>query len=153
LEINSIENSSTQGAIAKTVIIALTASAFEEERVNILSAGCDDFISKPFRESVLFDKMAQHLGVRYLFEEENHPALSQPATIPRQLIPEDISVMPTEWIAQLHQAVLCANDQEILKLIEQIPSPEASLAYALKELVNNFRLDLLFDLTQSFINE
>ncbi|WP_199321139.1 PAS domain S-box protein [Microcoleus sp. FACHB-831] len=153
LEINSLENSSTQGAIAKTVIIALTASAFEEERVNILSAGCDDFISKPFRESVLFDKMAQHLGVRYLFEEENYPPLSQPATIPRQLIPEDISVMPTEWIAQLHQAVLCANDEEILKLIEQIPSPEASLAYALKELVNNFRLDLLFDLTQSFINE
>nr|MDJ0845301.1 PAS domain S-box protein [Crocosphaera sp.] len=37
----------------ETVIIALTASAFEEERNLVLSAGCDDFMRKPFREEVL----------------------------------------------------------------------------------------------------
>lgn len=35
-----------------TVIIALTASALEEERTIILSAGCDDFVRKPFRFSL-----------------------------------------------------------------------------------------------------
>ncbi|HAG82871.1 MAG TPA: hypothetical protein DCL61_17345 [Cyanobacteria bacterium UBA12227] len=52
-----------------TVIIALTASAFEEDYSKILSAGCDDFIYKPFREAVLLDKIAHHLGVRYLYKE------------------------------------------------------------------------------------
>lgn len=33
-----------------TIIIALTASAFQEERGMILSIGCDDLICKPFSE-------------------------------------------------------------------------------------------------------
>ena len=49
-----------------TVIIAITASILEEERAVVLSVGCDDFVRKPLRESVIFEKIAEHLGVRYL---------------------------------------------------------------------------------------
>ena len=49
-----------------TVIIAITTSILEEERAVVLSVGCDDFVRKPLRESVIFEKMALHLGVRYL---------------------------------------------------------------------------------------
>jgi signal transduction histidine kinase/CheY-like chemotaxis protein len=52
-----------------TVIIALTASALEEDKAVILSEGCDDYLRKPFREEDLFDAIARHLGVRYLYEE------------------------------------------------------------------------------------
>lgn len=52
-----------------TVIIGLTASAFEEDLPEVLSAGCDDFIRKPFREEVLLEKIAQYLGVQYLYEQ------------------------------------------------------------------------------------
>lgn len=34
----------------KTAIVAITASVLEEEKAVILAAGCDDFVSKPFRE-------------------------------------------------------------------------------------------------------
>jgi CheY-like chemotaxis protein len=34
-----------------TTVIALTATSLEEERAIVLSAGCDDFIRKPFREA------------------------------------------------------------------------------------------------------
>ncbi|HEY9596278.1 MAG TPA: response regulator, partial [Cyanophyceae cyanobacterium] len=57
-------------SLEKTVIIALTASAFEEERHLILSVGCDDFVRKPFREEIIFEKMAEYLGVRYISEED-----------------------------------------------------------------------------------
>lgn len=53
-----------------TVIIALTASAFEEEQTIVLSEGCDDFVRKPFQEEAIFEKMAEYLGVRYIYEEQ-----------------------------------------------------------------------------------
>jgi CheY-like chemotaxis protein/nitrogen-specific signal transduction histidine kinase len=53
----------------KTVIIAVTASVLDEERGSIYAAGCDDLLCKPFKEQVLFSKLAEHLGVRYLYED------------------------------------------------------------------------------------
>jgi CheY-like chemotaxis protein len=53
---------------SRTPIIALSASALDHERGEILAAGCDDFVAKPFRESTIFDKLQQHLGVRYAHE-------------------------------------------------------------------------------------
>ena len=51
-----------------TPIIALSASALDHERGEILAAGCDDFVAKPFREATIFEKLQQHLGVRYASE-------------------------------------------------------------------------------------
>ena len=53
-----------------TIIIALTANVFEEDREKMLASGCDDFVGKPFKREFLLDKLAQHLGVRYVWEEE-----------------------------------------------------------------------------------
>ncbi|MCZ0903799.1 response regulator, partial [Microcoleus sp. HI-ES] len=52
----------------ETVIIALTATVLEEDREKVLMAGCNDFISKPFQQRELFDKLAQYLGVQYIYE-------------------------------------------------------------------------------------
>ncbi|MCL1465209.1 hybrid sensor histidine kinase/response regulator [Argonema galeatum] len=52
-----------------TAIIALTASVFEEEKAVVLSAGCDDFLRKPFREADIFEVMHKHLGVHYIYDE------------------------------------------------------------------------------------
>jgi signal transduction histidine kinase/DNA-binding NarL/FixJ family response regulator len=135
-----------------TVIIALTASAFDEERAMVLSAGCDDFVRKPFREEVIFEKMAKYLGVRYV-----HADSHQPSEISSQLEEtesyvlraESLNVMPPQWVAQLHQAALCTDEKMIFSLLEQISEESAPLANALADLVNNFRIDKVIDLTQT----
>jgi CheY-like chemotaxis protein len=38
-----------------TIVAALTAHALEEEKERILSAGCDDFVRKPFRLNDTYD--------------------------------------------------------------------------------------------------
>ncbi|AFZ11698.1 multi-sensor hybrid histidine kinase [Crinalium epipsammum PCC 9333] len=53
----------------KTVIVALTASIFEEERIAIMSAGCDDFISKPFQLENIIDCLSDHLQLAYIYEQ------------------------------------------------------------------------------------
>lgn len=137
----------------KTVIIALTASAFEEQREAILSAGCDDFICKPLQEDILFEKIAHHLKVRYIYEEENSPAAFTAPVPPKILKTEDLSVMPRDWVVDLYQAALCVDDSRILELIKQIPETEENLARTLTDLVDNFRIDIIIDLTQASYDE
>ncbi len=55
-----------------TAIIALTASGLEEQKAIILSAGCDYFVRKPFREATIFETMQKHLGVEYIYRIINN---------------------------------------------------------------------------------
>jgi two-component system sensor histidine kinase/response regulator len=126
-------------------IIALTAQAFEEERAAILAAGCDDFVRKPFREEDIFEKMAQHLGLRYVCEELDQPA-GEPA--PVALTPDDLAALPTGWIADLRQAARAGEAEQILELIEQIKKGHAPLAEDLAQLIYEFRFDKIVALTE-----
>ena len=131
-----------------TVVIALTASAFAEERSKALSAGCDDFVTKPFSESVILAKISEHLGVSYITVEEN---LVQ--THLQQEQRTDFNGMSPEWMIQLHEAAIRASDQQIFQLIEQIPQDNQQLAQTLTDLVNKFRYDLIISSTQKAENE
>jgi CheY-like chemotaxis protein len=143
-----------------TVIIALTASAFDEERSVILSAGCDDFVAKPFREQVILDKMTQYLGVRYVYEQQHSSTPSNgelSSTTPGGdthssfvLQPESFQLMPPEWVQELYDAACSIDNELIFCLIEQIPSEIAPLKHAIADLVNNFRCDQIIDLIDVF---
>ncbi|MDJ0601235.1 MAG: PAS domain S-box protein [Crocosphaera sp.] len=138
----------------ETVIIALTASAFEEERNLVLSAGCDDFMRKPFREEVLWEKIAQHLGVQYIYQDLDPQTLSsqhnqQSTAQTTSQLQSLLEKMPPQWIQELHQAALECSDDGILDLVNQIPLDSQPLAIALQEWSENFLFDAVIELTQS----
>jgi two-component system sensor histidine kinase/response regulator len=132
----------------KTVIIALTANAFEEQQQAILKAGCDDFVAKPFQREVLLEKIAHHLRVLYVYEQQETPSVCQPPAPLQAMAPEALTVMPASWVTQLHQAALYADDELMKQLIEQIPLEYDSLRRALRALVDNFRLEQIINLTE-----
>jgi len=133
-----------------TVIVALTASAFEENREMVLSSGCDDFVRKPFREHEIFDTLAHHLGVRFVYDEEGaQPTPAQAVDAGDVLSLETMATVPGDWLARLHQAAVQADADLALDLIEQIRPENGPIADALASLVNNFRFDKLMDLTQA----
>ncbi|HAX80815.1 MAG TPA: hypothetical protein DCY88_34500 [Cyanobacteria bacterium UBA11372] len=123
-----------------TIIIALTASAFEEQQANVLAAGCDDFVRKPFREQVIFDKLAQHLGVEYIYEQPTVENYLTPTNIQIEQL-DGIAEMPSEWIEQVYQAAIAVDGDRISQLIEQIPPNNKNLAKELSTLVYNFCFD------------
>ncbi|MBD1837068.1 MHYT domain-containing protein [Coleofasciculus sp. FACHB-501] len=135
-----------------TIIIALTASVFEEDRQIILSAGCDDFVRKPFREEELLFKMNKYLGVQYLYEEEALPTESRKENLPETSdsdIPLQISTMPSEWIQQLHYAASQGSDFLLLQLLQEIPPENSFVINALTNLVENFQFEQIMELIQS----
>ena len=128
-----------------TYIIALTASTFEEERVIVLSAGCDDFVRKPFRENVLFDKMAQYLGVEYIYAESES---QEKEAIQANFVfePAALEVMPSKWLTQLKEAASELDEDLIADLLAQIPDEHTLLAQALQNKVSDFDFDDIVDL-------
>lgn len=133
---------------SRTKIIAITANAFKNDQEASLQAGCDDYIAKPFSETILFDKMAHYLGVRYQYAEKIQPELSK-LTLSTQLpTAQDLQVMPSEWGTQVHEAALDLDDARLYKLIDTIPADRQELALTLKSLVDNFQFERLIDLTQ-----
>jgi len=135
-----------------TPIIALTASIIEEEQAIVLGAGCDAIVRKPFREEAIWEKMAQFLGVRYIYADSHQPKNDTNATCISVLAPvaqkaESLTVMPTEWVVQLHHAATQLNAEQIRALITQIPEKYTSLAKALQHKVNNFDFDQILNLT------
>ncbi|MEH2055012.1 MAG: response regulator [Nostoc sp.] len=129
------------------VIIALTAYAFEEDYTTSIQAGCNDHITKPFLEAILFERIAHYLGVRYCYREEALPGLDQQTLLQKPLTAKDLQIMSPEWMIQVHQAALDLNDGELYNLITQIPNQEQFLANALKYLVKNFDLEAIATLT------
>ena len=126
-----------------TVIIALTASALEEEKTLMLSAGCDDFVRKPFRASLIFDKLADYLGVIYLYESKNYnyDDIDQ-KPIDLNVLASNLQVSlperPYSWTAQLYQAAMLADNDLMFELIKDIPSSNIVLSQTLISLMDNF---------------
>jgi PAS domain S-box-containing protein len=136
----------------ETVILALTASVFEDERPQAIAAGCNDFIRKPFREEELFAKMAYYLGVRYRYESID--PISIPEATPADLTAALLLIdrMPAEWRSQLHQAATQVDGEQILRSIDLIPPEYAPLALAIVDLMNHYRFDRIVELTRSSSN-
>ena len=149
-QIRSREARDPDAATTKsTAIVALTASVLTQKRDLVIAAGCDDYVVKPFTEALIWQKMAQYLGVRYLYKTQKDKDVVPPEVEPiSQLTREHLLVMPPEWIARLHQATLVGDDLLAIDLIGQIPQSQAPLAAALTDLVENFSFNLLGELTQ-----
>ena len=131
-----------------TAIIALTASVLEEQKAIILSAGCDDFVRKPFRAATIFETMKKHLGVEYIYEEEMP---SQTSTESSSLTVEDLQKMPNEWLEKVYFAAKALDDDIILELIDEIPVEQSLLGEKLNSLVEDFQFQTIRQLIESIL--
>jgi PAS domain S-box-containing protein len=132
-----------------TAIVALTASVLEEERAVILSAGCDDFMRKPFREEDIFVAMGKHLGVRYIYEDPTAvSAAGVEESSQEVLTPEAFASLSPDWIAQFKQSISSVDMEAIASSITQIGTVNPSLAGKLQDCINNFEYDRILNIIE-----
>jgi signal transduction histidine kinase/DNA-binding response OmpR family regulator len=131
-----------------TVIIALTASAFEQERNIVLSAGCDDFIRKPTREALIFAKMEQFLGMKFLYEDSE--PLAPTSTAPTfTLTAQHLNDLTSAQRAALATAINSVDVEALQVVITELQADSPQVAQALQQLANSFRFDYLQELMEN----
>jgi signal transduction histidine kinase/DNA-binding response OmpR family regulator/HAMP domain-containing protein len=131
-----------------TKIIALTAGAFEENRIRVMEFGATNFVRKPFKESDIFQMMERHLGVRYRYgERDNSPDTGRGEFNTENVcLYESIRNLPDNIVAILEEAVELSDSAMIDEVIEKIRINDTSLAKALSKLADNFDYDRILDL-------
>jgi signal transduction histidine kinase/ligand-binding sensor domain-containing protein/FixJ family two-component response regulator len=128
-----------------TKIVALTASAFDHDRENIMSAGCDDFVSKPFRESRIFEVLGKHLGVRFAYAEDRPAARPDVDTIS---IPERLARIPADVVEALRRALDVGDDRGAAAALRRVREYDATLAEQFGAQIRNYEFDRVLEILE-----
>jgi PAS domain S-box-containing protein len=124
-------------------IIAVTASAMEENRQALMEIGADDFISKPFREAELLQKIHDHLGLEYVYADE--PTAAAPEQVV-DLTPESLASLPKDLIHLMREAVIGADLDQLLARIQEVETLAPEMARELRCLAEDFEYEKLLGL-------
>ncbi len=127
-----------------TVIVMITASAFEDDHAVALAQGCDDFIRKPVRETEIFSVLHRYLGVEYVSEHLNSWQAAEGVSSPQA--GDQIALLSDPWKEKMRQAVLEADVAYIQDLIQQISVEFPDAARVLSDLLYRFDYDGIRDL-------
>jgi signal transduction histidine kinase/CheY-like chemotaxis protein len=115
-------------------IVAVTASAFASQREEVLAAGFDDFLRKPYRANEMFDCMARRLGVRYVYGDAAHPVAADTAVTVRA---EDLATLPQDIRDELEDAIISLDPQRIAVVVDRVSDRNVSLGSVLGRLAAN----------------
>jgi len=125
-----------------TKIIAVTASAMDQNRQELMGIGADDFIGKPFREAELFQKIHFHVGMEYVYAEDSAGAAQETA----ELAPDSLADWPRDVVDPMREAVVTADLDELLVKIQEVEARDPGIARGLRRLAESFQYQKLLDL-------
>jgi CheY-like chemotaxis protein/anti-sigma regulatory factor (Ser/Thr protein kinase) len=134
-----------------TIIIALTASALDDDRRAVMENGANDFVSKPCQEDELLQKMKVHLDLRYLYDDAE-PSQNMAVKSRSDLKSGPIQELPPELVANLQLAVRNGQTDRLELLIEQVGHRNAVVSQALKDLADKYDYDALADLLETAVD-
>ncbi len=130
-------------------VLAVSASAFAENRQQALAAGADDFLSKPFREADLLERLRVRLGIEYISVDV--PTAKTPgAMLLHNNLPPGLTLaqLPSSLRDELHTAAIHADYDRLMALADQIAGLDADSARVLRQTVERFDYQKLIDYVQ-----
>jgi len=119
-------------------IVALTASAFQEDRAAILAVGCDEMVHKPIEEDRLFEVMARLLGVRFSHAEGR--VAEAPAA------ESDLSGLTVAQAQELARAAEMLDVEAVRAMVGRLRGEHPGEARTIEGLVDGYRFDRLAEL-------
>jgi CheY-like chemotaxis protein len=113
-------------------IAAVTASAFADQREEMLAAGLDDFVRKPYRPAEIFECMTRQLGVHFVYEQ------TAQVDVDAALSSSSLSKLPKTLRRELEDGLILGNTEQLAKLMLRIEQQDGALAKVLSRHVAAF---------------
>ncbi len=141
------------------VIIALTASSVPHPKLDVGGGtrashsggkahhGCDDFLRKPYRESEIFELMAKHLGLEYVYERI--PSAAEPSSSlldAAQQVPlsrESFAAIAPQARQRLLAAIASIDVDAMEAVVADLRGPHPQEAQAISALLDRFDYEVL----------
>lgn len=129
-------------------ILAFTASTLGEERAQVLAAGCDGFLGKPFRHTELLEMMGHHLQLALVYADE---ATEKNSTRPMTVDAKRLAELPQHLLEPLRAAVLELDMEYSTALANDIAALDPILGAWLQQQLQDLRYESLIAMLDSVI--
>jgi len=134
--------------LKEVIVIASSASVFEESRQNSLAVGCNDFLPKPIRTDSLFALLRQHVGVEWEYEGASIP-VSQPQGTPSVLIPPPTGEL--QGLYDLAKKGQIMGVREHIARLEQLGTKYKPFTATLRQYAKGFNLRKLCEFLRPYL--
>ncbi|MEO7034695.1 MAG: ATP-binding protein [Polyangiaceae bacterium] len=125
---------------SSAVLVAFTASGFEELGCAARAAGAKEVVFKPYRETDLLETIAALLGLDLTYEGNGMEQMAAEPAAAASLA-SLLEGLPASLRQQLSEAVVQARAQRIEVLADEVSVFSSEAANQLRELVRDFRYD------------
>jgi hypothetical protein len=98
-------------------------------------------VRKPFRRSEIYGVLARHLGLRFVYAEEQPQPAAPPCPAEATALAEGLlraAPLPEGWMSEMQEALIQADLERILALVDLIREREPALADVLAGLALDF---------------
>ncbi len=125
----------------QTLIIALTASAFEDDRLQAINQGFDGYVRKPFRAQEIADTLESYLGVHFIYAEQAAVSTGPEAENTERTAFVLPAGLPAGWLSEMKQAFSQGDLRQMRELAQQAGEYSPALGERLGRLIDTFDLD------------
>ncbi|WP_162182959.1 hybrid sensor histidine kinase/response regulator [Neosynechococcus sphagnicola] len=139
----------------QVVIIATSASAFDNDQRRSLAAGCNDFLAKPLKAEELIERLQQHLGLEWQYAEmiPERSEFYERGIHGADQEGEPCIVPPRDTVAQLYQLALIGDIKGILEQTTHLADAYAPLASEIHQLAKGFQVKKIQERLQHMLEE
>jgi hypothetical protein len=118
----------------KVKIVAVTAEVFKEQQQEMLDAGMDDFVGKPYRFGEIYDSLTRQLGIRYLYRSDTLEEQTEAVVLKSEMLDS----LPVALRNELKGALQELDSERISEAIRQISEVDMTLGRVLSNLADYF---------------
>ena len=122
-------------------IIAVTASAFEDDFERVMATGMYAYLRKPFRTEDLFEMLGKCLGLHYVFADDAADTHGLVKAAP--LTAESITALPKDIVEAMRQAVEEGDMVCLTELVAQVEKIDSATARGLQVLTDRYDYEKL----------